>query len=293
MALALPGDSLWRLRDIADRILWLEGDLVHVAEHRPTFERFRPETCIHLAWYAEPGKYLHSLENIPVLAGSLTLLNELIRTGCGQFVMAGTCAEYDTDVGYLREGGPTNPKTVYAATKLGLNVVARNVAQTAGVNLAWARLFYLYGPYEDERRLVPALILSLLHDRPFDATKGEQIRDYLHVADVASALWALVERRVTGTVNVASGVPLTIRQVMETIGSIIDRTDLIRFGALPYRDWEPMFICGDNGRLMENTTWVPQYDLEQGLRHTVEWWQTHLSNTPGSKLSLEGGQDQR
>ena len=292
MALMLPGDPLWRVRDIANRILWLEGDLMHVVEHRSALERFRPEACIHLAWYTEPASYLDSLENIPALAGSLTLLDELIRAGCGQVVMAGTCAEYDTDVGYLGEKGATNPRTLYAATKLALNVAARNVAQTADVNLTWARLFYVYGPYEDERRVVPSLILSLLRDQPFDATKGEQVRDYLHVADVASAFWALIEASVPGVVNVASGVPVTVRQVMETVGNIIGRTELIRFGALPYRDWEPMFICADNRRLIENTTWVPQYDLEQGLRHTVEWWQAHVFNRPESKLRLQGGQDQ-
>jgi nucleoside-diphosphate-sugar epimerase len=261
---------------VADRIRWLEGDLIAVAEHGAALEEFRPEACIHLAWYAEPGKYLHSLENIPSLVGSLNMLEELIRVGCRQFVMVGTCAEYDTDAGYLREEGRTDPKTIYAASKLALDVIAQNIGRTVGVNVAWARLFYIYGPYEDERRVVPALILSLLRSQPFDATKGEQVRDYLHVADVASALWALAENGVTGAVNVSSGVPTTVRSMMETVGEIVRRADLIRFGALPYRDWEPMFICGDNRRLIESTGWVPRCGLKEGLRETVNWWRERL-----------------
>ena len=174
---------------------------------------------------------------------------------------------------FLREDGPTRPRTLYAASKLALKLLAEQLAAAAGLDLTWARLFYLYGPDEDERRLVPALIRALLRGEPFPATKGEQVRDYLHVEDAAAALWALVERRVAGTVNVASGVPVTMRQVMETVGELVGRTDLIRFGALPYREWEPPFICGDNRRLRHEAGWAPRYPtLRAGLAPTVEWW---------------------
>jgi nucleoside-diphosphate-sugar epimerase len=275
--LVRPGNPLARLRDVADDLAVLPCDLADAAAVRAALAAWRPEACLHLAWYAEPGKYLTSPENVPALTASLTLLDELIRAGCGQVVMAGTCAEYDTDLGFLREGGPTRPATTYAATKLSLNLIAGHVAAAAGINLAWARLFYLYGPFEDERRLVPALIRALAHGEPFPATGGEQVRDYLHVEDVAAALWALAERRVTGVVNVASGVPVTLRQVMETVGEVAGRPELIQFGALPYRDWEPRFICGDNRRLRDEGNWTPRYPtLRAGLSQTVDWWRTQI-----------------
>ena len=268
-----PGNPMPRLRDVADRLTVMSCDLANPTTLRPALAEWRPDACIHLAWYAEPGKYLTAPENVPALMASLTLLDELIRAGCGQVVMTGTCAEYDTDVGYLREGGPTRPLTLYAASKLSLSLMAEQIAAAAGVNLAWARLFYLYGPDEDERRLVPALIRALLRGEAFPVTPGEQVRDYLHVADMASALWGLAERRVNGVVNVCSGVPVTMRQVMETIGEITSEGDLIRFGALPYREWDPPFICGDNRRLRAVTGWQPRYpSLAAGLCQTVDWW---------------------
>jgi nucleoside-diphosphate-sugar epimerase len=272
--LVRPSSSLWRLEDIVDRITMIPGDLADVALLRPAFEFWRPEACIHLAWYAEPGKYLTAHENIPALDASLQLLDELIRIECGQVVMTGTCAEYDTDRGYLREDGPVRPATLYAATKVSLSLIASQIAADAGINLAWARLFFLYGPYEDERRLVPALIRALLRGEPFPATAGEQVRDYLHVADMASALCALAEHRVSGTVNVSSGVPVTMRQVMETVASVTGNGDQIQFGAVPYRHWDPRFICGDNFRLRDETSWSPRYPtLRAGLEQTVAWWQ--------------------
>jgi len=270
---ARHGNALWRLRDVVPQPALLQGELSDVATLRPALSNWKPDACIHLAWYAEPAKYLTSPENIPALTASLTLLDELIKAGCRQVVMAGTCAEYDTDARLLREDGPTRPTTLYAAAKLSLSLLGQQIASAAGVRFAWARLFYLYGPYEDERRAVPALIRALLREEAFPATKGEQVRDYLHVEDVASALCALAARGVSGIVNIASGVPVTMRQVMETVGEITGCTDLIRFGELPYRDWEPSYICGDNRRLCRETGWKPQYPtLKSGLSQTVEWW---------------------
>jgi nucleoside-diphosphate-sugar epimerase len=269
-----PSSSLWRLEDLVDRLTIITGDLTDAASIRPALELWRPEACIHLAWYAEPGKYRTARETVLALEASLQLLDELIRIECGQVVMTGTCAEYDTDPGYLRENGPVRPATLYAATKLSLNLIAGQIAASAGISMAWARLFFLYGPYEDERRLVPALIRALLRGVPFPASAGEQVRDYLHVADMASALCALAEHRTSGTVNVSSGVPVTMRQVMEAVASCTGNGHLIQFGAVPYRHWDPRFICGDNQRLRNETGWLPRYPtLHAGLKQTVAWWQ--------------------
>lgn len=270
-ALAFPDDPMGRLADLEGRYAVLRGDLAELPPVRAALADWRPEACIHLAWYAEPGKYLHSPENLPALANSLNLLQALIEMECRQVVMVGTCAEYDTDAGFLREEGPTRPETIYAATKLSLSLVGRQMAAAAGTRFAWGRVFYLYGPREDERRVVPALIRSLTRGQAFPATLGEQVRDYLHVADIAAGLRALVEQGADGIFNISSGVPVTMRQLMETAGEIVGRPELIRFGEVPYRDWEPPFICGDS-RKLRALGWKPRYDLKEGLASVVEWW---------------------
>jgi len=249
----------------------LEGDLANIAAFRSALRELRPDCCIHCAWYAEPGSYLHAAENIDCLTESLALLRELIAVGCRQVIMVGSCAEYETEAGFLHEDGATRPLTLYAATKLALGVVGQQLAKRTEINFAWARLFYLYGPEEDGRRLVPALIKALLHGQPFPATLGEQVRDYLHVADVASGLLTLANRSATGTYNIASGLPVTVRQVVETVSELVGRPDLIQFGAVPYRDWEPPFICGDSRRL-RGLGWSPRRTLREGLEQTIQWW---------------------
>lgn len=275
LALVRPDDSLWRLHDLEKRLRFVRGDLTDLASYRSTLEKWQPEACIHLAWYAEPDKYLYSPENLASLSSSLLLLRTLIEIRCAQVVMAGTCAEYDTDLGYLREEGPTRPKTIYAATKLAMCLIGQQMAASAGIRFAWARFFYLYGPKEDKKRLVPAAINSLIEGEPFSATPAEQVRDYLYVDDVATALWTLANNQANGVFNISSGIPMSVAELLKTIGDILGRPDLIHLGSVPYREWEPMFICGNNQRL-RNLGWQPRFPLREGLEQTINSWRSRL-----------------
>jgi nucleoside-diphosphate-sugar epimerase len=270
-ALVRPGSLRRRLEGV-ESITPIECDLADRDALGRALTSWKPDTCIHLAWYAVPGKYLDARENLDCLEMSLALLELLSQAGCRHVVMTGTCAEYDTDRGYLRESGPTRPATLYAATKLSLGLIAAIRAAQLGLTLSWARLFYLYGPYEDERRMVPSLIRALLERKAFKASTGRQVRDYLHVDDVAGALCTLAAARASGTFNVCSGDPAHVRDLMATLGRLAGQQDIIKFGELPDRDWEPPFICGDSSRLRAATGWAPSYKLEAGLRQTLDWW---------------------
>lgn len=272
-----PGREPWRLADSATRLTIIPGDLMAPdAALAPALAAWQPDACIHLAWYVEPGMYLAARENIAALEGSVRLLDALIAAGCAQVVMAGTCAEYAPGSGALHEDHPLRPASLYAASKHALHLLASQIAADAGINLAWARIFFLYGPHEDERRLVPSLIRALQRGETFPASTGEQVRDYLHVTDVAAALCALAEQQVNGAFNIASGEPATVRQVMETVGDIVGSSQLIAFGALPSRAWETPVIVGENGRLRAATGWAPAYPtLQAGLAQTVAWWQEY------------------
>jgi nucleoside-diphosphate-sugar epimerase len=273
-ALIMPEDPMRRLNDAVGHFTVVRGLLNDPGTWRPTLHEFKPDGCIHLAWYAEPGKYLESPENIPSLTASITLLNALIGVECRQVVMAGTCAEYDTNYGYLREDTPSRPDTIYAAAKLACFLLAQQIAKNAKIHFAWGRIFYPYGPQEDELRVIPSVIRALQGGQVFPSTLGEQVRDYIHVEDVATAFCALVEQQSDGVFNISSGLPITIRELLQTVGNLIGRADLIKFGAHPCRAWEPSFICGDNKKLKE-IGWAPHFTLEQGLRQTLQWWTTH------------------
>jgi nucleoside-diphosphate-sugar epimerase len=276
-ALVRESSNRWRIQDILPSMYLWQSDLVAFENMNAYLQEIKPELCIHLAWYAVPGKYLNSQENLDSIQASINLLSQLAELGCKRFVGIGTCFEYDLSLGYLSESSLTKPITLYAATKVALSTILQQFAQITEMEIAWIRLFYQYGPMEDERRLIPGIISSLLRDEVVKTTKGEQIRDFLHIEDVASAIWAVAKSNVSGVVNVGSGQPVTVGQIALELGNLLGKPDLIHLGALPYRPNDPMFICANNELLSRKTDWTQKYNLTKGLKNTIEWYKDHLN----------------
>jgi len=266
-AVVKPETSLWRLEDIRDSLHFIHGDLLDPSSipHPLQFD-----VCIHLAWYVEPGKYLHSPLNKAWVEASLRLARYLKIAGCRRFVAAGTCFEYASSDPPQHESTPTAPSTPYVESKLELF----NALPSVGIDFAWVRFFYQYGPYEDPRRLMPVVINLLRRGEEAKLVPGDRIRDYLHIEDVASAVCAIAQSKLTGAVNVGSGAPITIRDIAVKIGELLNRPDLIKLGAFPWSPTEPMHILADNTKLREGTGWKPRYNLEDGLRQTIDWWKS-------------------
>jgi nucleoside-diphosphate-sugar epimerase len=276
-ATARPASNLGRLQEVRDALHLVTGDLLDGEQMAEVVQTVQPELCLHLAWYAEPGVYLSSPLNIRYIGASLNLATQLAAAGCRRLVVAGTCAEYDADYGYLSESSPTRPVTLYAASKAATQTVLAKLAEQIDLSVAWARIFYIYGPGENPRRFVPDIITTMLRGQPTRTTLGEQVRDYLHVEDVAAALWAVAGSALTGVVNLGSGAPVTNREIVLKIGAILGRPELVKLGDLPYRAGDPMFVCADVRRLRQYTGWQPAYGIDRGLQHTIDWWQHSVS----------------
>jgi nucleoside-diphosphate-sugar epimerase len=271
VAVVKPGaPTFWRIADVAAQLTIIEGDLGDVGDNVARIRAQKPEICVHLAWRGWSGKPAADA-NLSSLGVSLELLRKMPALACRRFVAAGTCFEYDLDNPVLTEQTPLKPHDLYGSCKKSLFEVAQEFSALTGISVATPRIFYSYGPYEDPRRLVPSIALALMNDHPARATRGEQVRDYLHAADIASAIWAVAQSDLTGAVNVASGVPVTIAQIARRIGELLGKPDLIELGALNYREGEPMHIVGSRSRLRE-LGWAPRFDLDRGLSETLQWW---------------------
>jgi nucleoside-diphosphate-sugar epimerase len=225
------------------------------------------------------------LANIDLMAASLHLAQELSLRGCRRFVGIGTCFEYDTEVGYLSEATRIAPEHLYSATKAGTYLALRQVGANTGMQLAWARLFYLFGPDEHPSRLVASVARSLLRGEPARCTPGKQVRDYLHVADAASALAEIAHCDVTDAVNVGSGQPVTVEAIVRTLGDLSGRPDLVELGALTYGHREPMFVCANVQKLRAYTPWKPRWSLRDGLADALDAWRRSFADADAHRES--------
>ena len=258
-------------------VRWHQADLLDAAQVSALLEQVRPTHLLHCAWYAVPGKYLVALENFRWVQASLHLLQTFAAHGGSRVVVVGSSSEYDWRYGYCSEQlTPLLPSTPYGVCKHALQLMLGALSKQNGLSAAWGRLFFLYGPHEYAERLVASVIRAMLQGQPARCSHGRQIRDFLHVQDAAAALAALLDSNVTSAVNIASGVPVTVGQVVEAIAAQLLRPDLIQLGARPVQAHEPPLVLADVTRLRDEVGWTPQYDLASGLAETINWWKLEL-----------------
>jgi nucleoside-diphosphate-sugar epimerase len=246
------------------------ADLFDPDRTREVVATVRPTHLLHLAWMATPGAYWTSPDNPRWVEASLHLLRAFADHGGRRAVLAGTCAEYDWTVGgACREfETPVRPATLYGRCKNEL----RERAEGLGLDLAWARLFFVYGPREHPARLVPSVARALLAGEAAECTAGAQVRDFLSADDAAGALVALLHSGVTGPVNVASGAAVPVRAVVERVAAAAGRSDLLRLGTKPTPPGEPPVLAADVRRLRDEVGWRPRVPLGRGVEDAVAWW---------------------
>jgi nucleoside-diphosphate-sugar epimerase len=234
----------------------------------------RPEYLLHLAWYAVPGTFWDARENIDWVRASLELFCAFADNGGKRMVSAGTCAEYDSCAGKCVENTtPLSPTTLYGTSKHAVERILHYSKWQTGLSSAWGRVFFPYGPNEHPSRVVAHVVRSLLRGEPALCSEGTDVLDFIHVEDTASAFIALLGSDIQGPVNIGSGKPTALRDLLTEIGSQLGRLDLVHFGARApssrtYRLW------ANTKRLSKEVGWLPRYSLIRGLEHTVEWWRS-------------------
>jgi nucleoside-diphosphate-sugar epimerase len=233
-----------------------------------------PSHLLHLAWYVRPGSFWNAAENLDWLRASLFLAQQFELNGGRRIVTAGTCAEYDwsEDGPFSETHSRMRPQTLYGAAKYALYLALEKFAETADLSFASGRIFFPLGPYEPAERFIPSVIRSLLKDEEARTSHGTQIRDFLYVDEIAKAFVALLDSDVTGAVNIASGRGSSLKDLAESIGKILNRSELLRIGALPARANEPPRIVADATRLRDEVGFTSEMDLTNPITATIEWW---------------------
>ena len=125
--------------------------------------------------------------------------------------------------------------------------------------------------------MIPGVISGILRGSPVDCTLGTQVRDFMHIADVAEALVGLVDRDVEGAVNIGTGIGVSLRTVVESIIARLGGAEYVRFGALPMRSGDPSHLVADPTRLQREVGVTPRYSLQQGIDDTVGRWRAAVA----------------
>ena len=267
--------DLTRKRNKFDRnTTWHQVDLMEPDQIYQLLSKIKPTHLLHLAWHLPTGSQVNSFKNYDWVKVGIELVQAFAQFGGKRIVVAGSCAEYDWRYAFCSEKlTPLNPGNPYGVCKNALHLILDSFCRQRKIGFAWGRIFFTYGPRENPKRLVASVIRSLLKGTSAKCTHGHQMRDFLYVKDVADALVSLLASNVQGPVNVASGHPISLKEIIFAIRDLMKvEHDLIELGAIPAALNEPPLLVGDNTRLRKEVMWQPQFNLDRGLTDTIEWW---------------------
>lgn len=221
----------------------------------------RPQAVIHLAWEGLPNynKLFHIEKNLPE---NYNFLRNLIFNGCKKVSVIGTCFEYGLIDGCLNETMITNPCTAYGLAKDSLRKFLEQLTKEHAFTLQWIRLFYNFGKGQKRKSIFVQLEDAINQkDNIFNMSKGEQLRDYMHINDIIDCVGKIVlQDKINGIINCSSGKPVSIRNIIDKYIAFRKSKIKLNLGYYPYAEYEPMAFWGDNSK-MQNICKMNNFDI--------------------------------
>ena len=244
----------------SERLTLVPADL---SEYGHLDERIA-EPCdafFHLAWQGGRYDFVAQYGNI---ADTLAALEAAVRLGCRRFIATGSQAEYGPQTALISEETCPHPTDAYGAAKLAACALSRQRAADLGIEWIWGRVFSLYGKYEQEGRMLPALVNSLRLEQPFAlSSSGAQNWDYLYAADGADALAAFAERGRAGEIyNIAHGGYRSLRDFIEEARAVLNSRAHVFYGG----EAGTFSLQASVEKLQRDTEWMPSMPFSDGIR---------------------------
>lgn len=274
-AILQPTTDTWRLDGLPD-IRRLDGDIANTDDIERAFVSAKPEWIFHLAAH---GAYSFQTNLVGMarsnVLGMATILAAAERRGCTVLINTGTSSEYGDRDHAPREDEPPRPNSDYAVTKAAATWLCQR-ARDRGVPVTTLRLYSAYGPFEEERRLMPTLIRAALTGRFPPLADATVVRDYVYVEDVVDAFIAAASTPNRSPIyNVATGIQTSLAQIVETAAAVFSISDEPVWGGYPKRAWDTTVWVGDPALIRSELGWQATTRLSDGMTRTAAWLAAH------------------
>ena len=202
--------------------------------------------------------------------GLVNLVKVFLQKKIKRFVQIGSSAEYGNIKAPQNEKQNCKPNSPYAYAKLISTEFILNLSNLHNFPVIILRPFQVYGPKQDQNRILPQVIKACLEDEKFPSTKGEQIREFCYIDDFISAIFlSLKSENNQGEIfNIGSGRPIKIKKVINQIRKIIGK-GRPQFGKIKYKEDENMKVYANIKKAKIKLNWRPKVKLNDGLKTVI------------------------
>lgn len=225
----------------------------------------RPQAVVHAAAQVSVA---HSMayparDREVNVVGTAHILEGARQAGCERAVFISTGGAIYGETSGASEAAMPRPKSYYSAHKY----LAERYFEMSGLSYGIARLANVYGPRQ--RSDLEGGVVSIFSERlqagePIVIQgSGQQYRDFVYVADVVSSVLAMLDSRLDGTWNVATGRPTTVLELLAALETRIAPATTIRHEASRPGDLFASVLLND--QIRQDLGWQPRFDLAAGL----------------------------
>jgi UDP-glucose 4-epimerase len=278
--LVRPGFSTWRIQGVINDVRIHVVDLQNGEELDATVCQIRPDWVFHLAAYGAYSWQTDLTRMVQTnITGTINLVEACARTGYEAFINTGSSSEYGFKMAAPSETEWLEPNSQYAVTKASASLYCRYTAQSRNIPLHTIRLYSVYGPYEDPKRLMPSLIREGLAGKLPPLVDPATARDYIYVDDVIEAylLAATKPNQELGAIyNIGSGTQTALRDVIRTARQTLDIRAEPEWNTMPQRIWDAKTWIADIQKAGDELGWHPRFNLQQGFQKMVQWYSDNL-----------------
>ena len=198
--------------------------------------------------------------------GLLNIIRAIDLDEVKKFIQIGSSDEYGNSESPQNEDSKEEAISTYSLAKISCTNLLQMLNKTEGLPVVIFRLFLVYGEGQKSDRFLPFVINSCLRKEKFPISKGEQIRDFCYGDDIIDGiLLAFTDQNPNANIiNLASGIPISIKEVTEKIVNIIGYGNP-QYGEIQYRPQENMELYADITKAKRILNWKPKVKLEDGL----------------------------
>ena len=239
------------------------------------YERFlevlawKPQVVIHTAWITTPGVYRDDLSNLEYAEFTTNLARSLHDSDVEHLIILGTCAEYGKQVGPSTAGLTVpSPTTLYAQQKIIAFNSAKEILRDSNVRFTWARVFYPYGPNQDQRRLIPRLISSIKNGEPIVLADTSSIYDWITTRDVALAISWVLTHNLPIEIDLGTSIGFTNLEILKALENLVQTKSLLPQEKTHSFGLNEVFVAGKNSPLF-TSGWSPKDSISAGLEWAI------------------------
>lgn len=276
-------------------IKFIHGDLLNKSEVNEVFKENKIDSVIHFAAYAYVGESMQSpskyFENN--IQGGVNLLEAMRVNNCFKIIFSSTCAVYGIPPlnSLISESLAPNPINPYGESKLMFEKILKWYREIFSINSVALRYFNASGAdfgigekHIPETHVLPLAIQSVIQNLKFsvygndyDTFDGTCIRDYIHVADLASAHYKalnfLDSNNGNFIFNIGTGQGYSIMQVVNEIEKVSGKRVNLEFAKR--RNGDPAVLIANNEKAMNELNWFPNKTLSDIIYSAWNW---HILN---------------